>query len=169
MKHRCQDDSNSLLTLFLLRCIITYKGISYLCTCLISVYVVFCRYDTKTNHWTSVEPMKTKRKHLGTAVLDNLLYAIGGRDENTELNSVEKYDPTTNQWSSVVAMNFRRSGVGLAVVNGHLYAVGGFDGSNYLKSVEWFDPAINQWKIAGSMNYRRLGGGVGVLKLPETS
>ena len=112
--------------------------------------------------------MKTKRKHLGTAVLDNLLYAIGGRDENTELNSVEKYDPITNQWSSVVAMNFRRSGVGLAVVNGHLYAVGGFDGSNYLKSVEWFDPSTNQWRIAGSMNYRRLGGGVGVLKLPET-
>jgi len=129
---------------------------------------VLARYDPKTNRWVSVEPMKTRRKHLGTAVLDNMLYAIGGRDENTELNSVEKYDHTTNQWTSVVAMNFRRSGVGLAVVNGHLYAVGGFDGSNYLKSVEWFDQSTNQWRIAGSMNYRRLGGGVGVLKLPET-
>ena len=123
------------------------------------------RYDLKTNHWAPVEPMKTKCKHLGTAVLDNLWYAIGGRDENTELNSVEKYDPITNQWSSVVAMNFYRSGVDLAVVNEHLYAVGGFDGSNYLKSVEWLDPSTNQWRIAGSMNYRRLGGGVGVLKL----
>ena len=35
--------------------------------------------------------MISKRKHLGVAVLDNLIYAVGGRDENTELNTVERY------------------------------------------------------------------------------
>ncbi len=34
--------------------------------------------------------MNCRRKHLGTAVLDNLIYAVGGRDENTELNTVER-------------------------------------------------------------------------------
>jgi len=35
--------------------------------------------------------MHSKRKHLGVAVLDNMIYAVGGRDELSELNSVEKY------------------------------------------------------------------------------
>ncbi len=39
------------------------------------------------------------------------VYAVGGRDDATELSSAERYDPTTNQWSPVVAMNSRRSGV----------------------------------------------------------
>lgn len=35
--------------------------------------------------------MSTRRKHLGIAALDGMIYAVGGRDENTELNSVERY------------------------------------------------------------------------------
>ena len=35
--------------------------------------------------------MHSKRKHLGVAVLDSVIYAVGGRDELSELNSVEKY------------------------------------------------------------------------------
>ena len=42
-----------------------------------------------------------------------MLYAVGGRDDTTELNSVEKYNPMTNTWSTVVAMISRRSGVSL--------------------------------------------------------
>ncbi len=49
-----------------------------------------CRYDPDLNQWTEVASMNCRRKHLGTAVLDNLIYAVGGRDENTELNTVER-------------------------------------------------------------------------------
>lgn len=35
--------------------------------------------------------MHSKRKHLGVTILDNMIYAVGGRDEHSELNSVEKY------------------------------------------------------------------------------
>ena len=34
--------------------------------------------------------MTVKRKHLGVAVVDNSLYAVGGRDDNYELSSVER-------------------------------------------------------------------------------
>ncbi|KAG1697204.1 Kelch-like protein 20 [Nymphon striatum] len=125
------------------------------------------RYDPKTNRWTPVTPMGTRRKHLGCAVFNDMIFAVGGRDDTTELSSAEKYNPQTNQWSPVVAMTSRRSGVGLAVVNGQLYAVGGFDGTTYLKTIEVYDQEQNQWKLCGSMNYRRLGGGVGVVKLPQ--
>lgn len=94
-----------------------------------------------------------------------MIYAVGGRDDTTELSSAERYNPRTNQWSPVVAMTSRRSGVGLAVVNGQLMAVGGFDGTTYLKTIEVFDPDANTWRLYGGMNYRRLGGGVGVIKM----
>jgi len=42
-----------------------------------------------------------------------MLYAVGGRDDTTELNSVEKYNPATDTWSTVVAMISRRSGVSI--------------------------------------------------------
>ena len=51
----------------------------------------FVRYDPHTNRWTPVASMHSKRKHLGVTVLDNMIYAVGGRDEHSELNSVEKY------------------------------------------------------------------------------
>ena len=35
--------------------------------------------------------MQIKRKHLGVAVMDDILYAVGGRDEKFELSSVERY------------------------------------------------------------------------------
>lgn len=115
-----------------------------------------------------------------------MIYAVGGRDDCTELSSAERYNPATNTWSPIVAMMSRRSGVhkstkiiifmyqhfstqvGLAVVNGQLYAVGGFDGTTYLKTIEVYDKEANNWKLCGSMNCRRLGGGVGVVKMPHT-
>ena len=69
--------------------------------------------------------MWTRRKHLGCSVYNNMIYAVGGRDDSTELSTAERYNPQTNQWQPLVAMTSRRSGVGLAVVNGLLYAVGG--------------------------------------------
>ena len=35
--------------------------------------------------------MSTARKHLGCAVYQDYIYAVGGRDDSTELNSVERY------------------------------------------------------------------------------
>ena len=69
------------------------------------------RYDPRTNRWTPVSPMGTRRKHLGVAVYNNMIYAVGGRDDTTELSSAERYNPQTNSWQPVVAMTSRRSGV----------------------------------------------------------
>lgn len=55
--------------------------------------------------------MSTRRKHLGCAVFNNVIYAVGGRDDSMELSSAEKYNPHTNTWLPIVAMTSRRSGV----------------------------------------------------------
>jgi len=73
------------------------------------------RYDPRLNRWMSVAPMGTRRKHLGVAVFLNMIYAVGGRDDATELSSAERYNPQTNTWQPVVAMTSRRSGVCLCL------------------------------------------------------
>jgi kelch-like protein 8 len=40
------------------------------------------------------------------------IYAIGGLDDNTCFNDVERYDIESNQWSTVAPMNTPRGGVG---------------------------------------------------------
>ena len=40
--------------------------------------------------------MSTARKHLGCAVYQDFIYAVGGRDDTTELNSVERYSDKGN-------------------------------------------------------------------------
>ena len=69
------------------------------------------RFEPKLGKWTTVAPMCTRRKHLGVAVYNNMIYAVGGRDDATELSSAERYNPQTNIWQPVVAMTSRRSGV----------------------------------------------------------
>lgn len=71
------------------------------------------RYDPRQNKWTNMAPMSTRRKHLGCAVFNNMIYAVGGRDDCMELSSAERYNPHTNSWSPIVAMTSRRSGVSI--------------------------------------------------------
>lgn len=75
------------------------------------LWILVERYDPRMNKWYPVAPMTTRRKHLGCSVFNGFLYAVGGRDDATELSSAERYNPQANQWTPVVAMNSRRSGV----------------------------------------------------------
>ena len=68
------------------------------------------RYDQITKQWSFVAPMSTPRSTVGVAVLDGKLYAVGGRDGSSCLNSVECYDPNTNRWTLVSPMLKRRGG-----------------------------------------------------------
>lgn len=49
------------------------------------------RYDPQTNEWRMVAPMNKRRCGVGVAVLNDLLYAVGGHDGQSYLNSVERY------------------------------------------------------------------------------
>lgn len=72
---------------------------------------IFFSQFHRQNKWCAVSPMSTRRKHLGCAVFNNYIYAVGGRDDCMELSSAERYNPHTNTWSPIVAMTSRRSGV----------------------------------------------------------
>ena len=65
--------------------------------------------------------MSSRRLGVGVAVLDGYLYAIGGSDGTSPLNTVEKYDPKTNRWSPVAPMGTRRKHLGAALFQDKLY------------------------------------------------
>lgn len=65
----------------------------------------------------------------GLAVLNGLVYAVGGFNGSLRVRSVDVYDPISDTWNACTSMEARRSTLGVAVLNSLIYAVGGFDGS----------------------------------------
>ncbi len=63
-------------------------------------------------------------------LLQGYLYAIGGNDGATSLDSCERYDPHLNKWSMMASMKKRRAGAGVAELNGSLYVVGAYIAEN---------------------------------------
>lgn len=47
----------------------------------------FARYDPKENKWTRVASMSTRRLGVAVAVLGGFLYAVGGSDGTSPLNT----------------------------------------------------------------------------------
>ncbi|XP_038210647.1 kelch-like ECH-associated protein 1B isoform X2 [Zerene cesonia] len=120
-------------------------------------------YNPATEHWRPCRPMSTPRHRVGVAVMDGLLYAVGGSAGSEYHKSVECYDPEKDVWTYVASMGSARLGVGVAVVNRLLYAVGGFDGARRVRSVECYHPENNRWTEVAPMSVARSGAGVAAL------
>lgn len=99
----------------------------------------------------------------GVAVVNGLVYAVGGFNGSLRVRTVDVYDPSRDSWAPVASMEARRSTLGVALLNGLIYAVGGFDGSSGLNSAECYDPRVNEWHVIACMSTRRSSVGVGVL------
>lgn len=94
--------------------------------------------------------MLNARAALGTAVLNNLLYAIGSTTVFGSINSVERYDPNSDTWEAVASMNYNRKNPAVAVLNRKIYVLGG-RATDYDKwhrqTVETYDPKTNKWTM----------------------
>ncbi|NXD18039.1 KLHL4 protein, partial [Nothocercus nigrocapillus] len=74
------------------------------------------RYDPKTDVWTTVAPLSVPRDAVGICPLGDRLYAVGGYDGHTYLNTVESYDAQNNEWTEEVPVNIGRAGACVVVV-----------------------------------------------------
>jgi kelch-like protein 10 len=108
------------------------------------------RFNVVTKTWCEVSPMHETRFSLSVAVLDELVYAMGGYGRNT----AERYDHRTNQWSMIAPMNEIRRAASAATLNGKIYVAGGF-GTLSMKSAEVYDPEVNQWTSIAEMIFPR--------------
>jgi kelch-like protein 10 len=108
-----------------------------------------CRcFNAVTRTWCEVSPMDERRSYLGAAVLDGLVYVMGGTTKN---KTADRYDYRTIQWSMIAPMNEKRRYESAATLNGKNYIVGGLSGGRTLKSAEVYDPDVNKWTLIESM------------------
>nr|KAG5694268.1 hypothetical protein BaRGS_021583 [Batillaria attramentaria] len=99
------------------------------------------------------------RSYHGTAVLNQVVYIIGGFDGADYINYCTAFHPETAAWSDVAPMHDKRCYVSVAVMDGYIYALGGFDGRVRQRSAERFHPASNQWTLIEPMICPRSDGG----------
>lgn len=108
--------------------------------------------------WQSDTPMPNPRGHLSAALVNGIIYAIGGQHghdgEIVDQNSVDAYDPETKQWTEKQALPYRRSHFepGTFVYDDQIIIVGGRRGTNYFYDrVTAYDPATNIWREIGKL------------------
>ncbi|XP_053553825.1 kelch-like protein 28 isoform X1 [Bombina bombina] len=119
-------------------------------------------WDPVTNTWTALERMTECRSTLGAVALAGELYALGGYDGQSCLQSVEKYIPKAKEWQPVAPMIKTRSCFAGAVLDGMIYAIGGY-GPAHMNSVERYDPSKDSWEMVAPMSDKRIHFGVSVM------
>lgn len=126
--------------------------IVFLILCSISVSLLNIETVRATeDYWATMTEMPTVRSGLGVAVVDGKIYAIGGSDGDSQLDTNEMYDPETDTWVSKQPMPTARSRFGITVFENKIYVIGGANASMFTDANEVYDPATDTWEIKASM------------------
>ncbi|KAM8839153.1 actin-binding protein IPP isoform 1-T4 [Synchiropus picturatus] len=113
------------------------------------------RFDTFNQYWTTVSSLHKARSGFGVAILEGMIYVVGGEKDSMIFRCTEKYDLVTKQWGEGASLNFPRCGLGVCACHGVLYAIGGSIGSQISKTMEFYDPETNSWVMCGDMSSAR--------------
>lgn len=114
-------------------------------------------YNWLQDCWTSGPRLLMPRRHVATAVIDGVIFAVGGHNGSEHLNTVERFDPAIGKWELCQAMVTCRRGMSAAILNGMLYAVGGLDEATCFNRVERYDPKSDVWTEVAPMKVQRGG------------
>jgi|GEM_PF-1330019 len=100
--------------------------------------------------WEERAPMPTPRYYGATAVVDNIIYTIGGLEgQDPTGRVVEAYDPESDTWTGKAPLPEGRFNVAAAAFDGVIYLFGGADvGGNVVDTVDRYDPATDTWEAA---------------------
>jgi len=101
-------------------------------------------YDPATDAWTQKAAIPTPRSNFSVAVINNLLYAIGGTADGL-LTVAEAYDPQSNTWTPKSPLPAPRKGFAVGVINGILYLAGGSNESGLVATTYSYDPLHDSW------------------------
>lgn len=119
-------------------------------------------YDAADDRWRPLAPLLTPRNSAAGAVVNGVIYVIGGRtvsDGNSD--AVEVYDPQSDRWEKASPMPKRQGGLAAAVLNGKIYAFGGeyftpSPGGVFAEAWE-YNPDTDKWRAVAAMARRRHG------------
>jgi influenza virus NS1A-binding protein len=111
------------------------------------------QYIPEINTWKPLPSMRENRGRFKIAVLNDKVYAIGGSNGTTELDSVEMLDLTKQEkWVKMPNLPLARSNMGVCTLDGLIYCIGGWNGQVGIKQCEVFDPVPSQWSSIASLN-----------------
>ncbi len=113
--------------------------------------------------WTTKAPMPAAVAASGVAVINNIIYVVGGSGSTSNLNTIYAYDPSTDSWLTKAPMSFIRGELSVAAVNGKIYAIGGYNNTNAVNIVEEYDPISNTWTNKAPMPTSRSNISCGVI------
>ncbi|XP_069801276.1 kelch-like protein 34 [Dendropsophus ebraccatus] len=121
---------------------------------------VVYRFDPRFGQWMQVSAMLEKRAQFSCCVVDNQIFAIGGRGDGVAIHSsVEVYDIGKDMWTQSKELPFKIHGQASAVHNNIIYISGGkFDGQvNSCKDLYSYNKLEGQWRKQASMTIARYG------------
>ena len=103
------------------------------------------RYDPRFNKWLQMCPMQQRRAFFFLTALNSSLVAIGGKNEQGALASVEMYSTTENRWKYVHRLDEPTYALSGTVMNGQLYITGGFASHNFSQMCYQYDDHSDHW------------------------
>ncbi|XP_007892245.1 kelch-like protein 31 [Callorhinchus milii] len=114
-----------------------------------------CRYDPRFNSWIHLGNMVQRRTHFSLNVFNGLLFAIGGRNPDGPLASVECYVPATNHWQLKAPLEVPRCCHAGAVVDGKILVTGGYINNAYSRLACAYDPSADSWQDKANLSTPR--------------
>ncbi|XP_024059386.1 kelch-like protein 31 [Terrapene carolina triunguis] len=114
-----------------------------------------CRYDARFNAWLHLASMLHKRTHFSLSAYNGLLYAIGGRNAEGVLASIDCYIPSTNSWQSKAGMEIPRCCHASTVIDGKILVTGGYVNNCYSRTVCSYEPSTDTWRDRAGLSTPR--------------
>jgi N-acetylneuraminic acid mutarotase len=124
------------------------------------------RFTTVLGSWATRVPLPSARRGPATAVVNGLLYSIGGRNSSDlALKGVLAYSPGNNSWSTKTSLPAaRESGNGAAAIGSTIYVAGGYDANRTLtRTLYAYNTNSNTWSTRASMPIASACGGSAVI------
>ncbi len=110
-------------------------------------------YDPRTDTWAPGPPMPKSVTSAGWAVLDDMLYVIGGCPGDCGSTEVLRLDAAAGRWERVADYPEETALVSCGAIDHRLYCAGGArgEGLNELTSTYVYDPAADTWTELAEM------------------
>ncbi|XP_066531257.1 kelch-like protein 31 [Hoplias malabaricus] len=105
-----------------------------------------CRYDPRFNTWLHLSSMRQRRTHFSLVATGGRLFAIGGRNTDGLLATIESYFPSSNSWQLRAPMEMPRCCHASAVLpSGDILVTGGYISCAYSRSVACYSLESDSW------------------------
>jgi N-acetylneuraminic acid mutarotase len=114
--------------------------------------------------WTRIADIPNPRNHLGGAVVNGMIYAIGGQHNHEEgvgnQVEVDAYNPVTDVWTRVADLPNPRGHVAVVELAGQIMVIGAGPAT---AEVTLYDPTTNVWLKMPSLPQARASTVAGVI------